>query len=845
MEELQNQSLSIPDFKNLMAPNPLSYAAHSSITDWHVFSDARQESEFAKPTSNFSNFITKNKIKAALEHFDFICFPSLVQFWSPTISQDQQELLHSSDLPFALRGLRKGICSFRKSCSDHRYNVRGDRCGPPGRVFRRRFPEFCPDLRCYFEEEFELKDLAMAAGIRGYLCLPVFEPGWNFCIGVVDILTIMDGSFYFANVIDKISASFKEVGLRCSDTFWPFDAKQLTYYNQLEYQGAKQYKLAVDEIQNVLDVLCRAYKLPFAQTWVATWGGTNEESFISTAKMEPNTSSTRFSSYQRDCNWFHLRKGQGIVWKALSSGACFCRDVTKLSIVDYALALSARKVGFMGGFAICLRTSYTRNLQYIIELFLPQNQTIYQQPWIFLTSLLDTMKQQFRTFKLRTGHEIGSDVHVAVLQTSEDDPHNLFVICKTMHAGESLENQANISQRTPAVPFPFDTRANNYRPETDKIRENTASSSPASKYYHNGKVVPSHDTTPKNTRNELNLQRIVQAEIGPTRTLSLGEVVSTNAPQKLSENNVIKVQDNLHSKRSISNNMEAASGMNGRKRSRVDRSAEKHIVKTIQQCSVSTTDEGHSSLSPLSPPGTSTENQGCIMTVKADFEGAATFEIKYQCEDNSWVVLDSDAKLWECVRGIRSSGPNTIKLSIMTIKMTVKASYKDDLIKFELPLSAGILELKNEMIKMLKLDDGSFEIKYTDEDNCPISLDSDAALQNCINTVKALQKTTLRLSIQPVGTQTSTSNECIAIVKATYGDDIIKFKFSASSGIMNLKDEVTKRLTLEAASFVVKYLDEFGNEVVVDGDAALTNYMTRMASLGTVKISLHCIDQPA
>lgn len=294
-------------------------------------------------------------------------------------------------------------------------------------------------------------------------------------------------------------------------------------------------------------MLCKAYKLPFAQTWVAIRGGAIEESFIYTAKMESCTLITRFPSFQRDCNWFHLRKGQGIVWKALSSGACFCRDVTKLSIVDYALALSARKVDFTGGFAICLQSSYTRNLQYIIELFLPPNQTIYEQPWIFLSSLLDTMKKEFKTFKLRSGQEIGGNVHVEVLQTSEVDPLDSFVISNAMYASESLENQANKAQRTPAVSLPVDDRANSCRPETVRIGENTASSSLVSKCYHNEKVVPSHDTTLNNTRDELNPQRILRAGIGSTRKLSLREVVSTKAPQKLSENRV-KDQDNLNCK---------------------------------------------------------------------------------------------------------------------------------------------------------------------------------------------------------------------------------------------------------------------------------------------------------
>lgn len=172
-------------------------------------------------------------------------------------------------------------------------------------------------------------------------------------------------------------------------------------------------------------MLCRKHKLPFAQTWVATLGGSSNESFISPVK----TGSTKVSSFQRDCNWFHLRKGQGIVGKAFSSGSCFCRDITQSSIVDYALVLGARKVHLKVGFAICLQSTYTANIVvYIIELFLPTNQTVYRHPWIILTSLLDTMKQQFKTFKLSTGEEIGSDLPVAVLQTSEDDLLDPFVI---------------------------------------------------------------------------------------------------------------------------------------------------------------------------------------------------------------------------------------------------------------------------------------------------------------------------------------------------------------------------------------------------------------------------------
>lgn len=217
---------------------------------------------------------------------------------------------------------------------------------------------------------------------------------------------------------------------------------------------------------------------------------------------------------------------------------------------------------------------------------------------------------------------------------------------------------------------------------------------------------------------------------------------------------------------------------------------------------------------------------------------AGTFEIKYHREDNIWIGLDSDAKLQEHMSAIRSSGMNTIKLFITTIvptdndvKITVKASFKDDLIKFQLSRAAGMSELKNEIISRLKLEDGSFEIKYGDENNSGILLDTDATLQNCISKVIS-QKTTLKLSVEPMRTQTAMT------VKASYRDDIIKFQLSPSSGMKKLEDEVRKRLKLEAGGFVIKCVDGDDNEISLDGEAALASQMSRMTSMGIHKLNI-------
>lgn len=250
-------------------------------------------------------------------------------------------------------------------------------------------------------------------------------------------------------------------------------------------------------------MLCKKYKLPFAQTWVVT-SDENGEKIMSTTKEGSHISTKKVSSFKKDCSWFHLRKGQGIVWNAFSSGtSCFCRDVTRLSITEYALVLSARKAHLSGGFAICLQSSYTGTAVYVIELFLPDDKNILKQPLSFIRSMLVTMKQQFRTLKLGSERKIGTDLPVAVLKISKDDPLDSFVIYQTMHVGEGLRNQGNKSLLR---------------------QENTASSSSVFECSQDGGVVRSH-----NRMNELHPQQTVNVSL---RTLSLGEAVSPDVLEK-------------------------------------------------------------------------------------------------------------------------------------------------------------------------------------------------------------------------------------------------------------------------------------------------------------------------
>lgn len=80
-----------------------------------------------------------------------------------------------------------------------------------------------------------------------------------------------------------------------------------------------------------------------------------------------------------------------------------------------------------------------------------------------------------------------------------------------------------------------------------------------------------------------------------------------------------------------------------------------------------------------------------------------------------------------------------------------------------------------------------------------------------------------------------------ATIKATYGDDIIRFRISVSSGIMELKEEVAKRLKLEVGTFDIKYLDDDSEWVLIACDADLQECLdiSRTSGSSIVRLAVH------
>ncbi|KAG5512900.1 hypothetical protein RHGRI_038724 [Rhododendron griersonianum] len=78
-------------------------------------------------------------------------------------------------------------------------------------------------------------------------------------------------------------------------------------------------------------------------------------------------------------------------------------------------------------------------------------------------------------------------------------------------------------------------------------------------------------------------------------------------------------------------------------------------------------------------------------------------------------------------------------------------------------------------------------------------------------------------------------------LKATYGDTAIKFQFPLTSGINELKEEVSKTLECELGSFRVEYKDEEGEWILMARDENVREYLRLVTSLGNqvTKLKVH------
>jgi hypothetical protein len=264
-------------------------------------------------------------------------------------------------------------------------------------------------VQYYSSTEYPRLNHAISYNVHGTVALPVFDPSAQSCIAVVELI-MTSKKINYACEVDKVCKALEAVNLKSTEI--------LDHPNVQICNEGRQTALV--EILEILTVVCEEHKLPLAQTWVpckyrsvlAHGGGLKKsclsfdgscmgEVCMSTSDVAFHVIDAHMWGFRDACVEHHLQRGQGVSGKAfITRKPCFSKDIRKFCKLKYPLVHYARMFGLAGCFAICLQSSYTGHDDYILEFFLPPDCIDEDDQNALLESIFTLMKQCLRSLKV-------------------------------------------------------------------------------------------------------------------------------------------------------------------------------------------------------------------------------------------------------------------------------------------------------------------------------------------------------------------------------------------------------------------------------------------------------------
>ncbi|KAI8546173.1 hypothetical protein RHMOL_Rhmol07G0097200 [Rhododendron molle] len=797
----------------------------------------------------------------------------LAQVWAP-VKRGGRYVLTTSGQPFVLDPRTNGLHQYRMVSLMYMFSVDGEdggALGLPGRVFQKKLPEWTPNVQYYSTKEYPRLTHALVHNVKGSLALPVFEPSGESCVGVLELI-MTSPKINYAPEVDKVCKALEAVNLRSSEIL---DHPTTQICNE-----GRQKALA--EILEILTVVCETHKLPLAQTWVpcrhrnvlAIGGGLKKScsSFDGSCMGQICMSTTDVAVYVVDahmwgfreaCAEHHLQKGQGVAGRAFASqNSCFCEDITQFSKTEYPLVHYARMFGLTSAFAICLQSTHTRNDDYILEFFLPPDIGDKRDQLKLLGSILVTVKQHQQSLKVASGKEhegegrcveiikasmgeiLGSEIEsVEVLESAIfppgpvtlqngpemellDSPQlQLRIEVDSITSGGSIGGAGEIQN---GVSFP-DRRHMSKKSERKRGKaEKSISLEVLQKYFagslkdaakslgvcrttmkricrqHGISRWPSRKIN-KVSRSLSKLQRVMESVPGAGGEFKLASLAASSLPVAASLN--VPNRQNAAGSKPPNLGEEKHEFMtpneSGSQHHECSSPSKSGSGLREESCGTPTSDGSslgvpclgnqHSSQNDLAVSPLHEKHVKVCSSIELTCQPAAAFftpdaNVSTQSREKIGGTLIGDAgsphdlspaavhvlfddrvslrSELECREGRVASTDRMphILAGPEVETVTIKATYNDDIIRFRLSLDSGIAKLKEEVSKRLKVDLGTFDIRYLDDDNELVLITCDTDLVECVDVSKLSGSKIIRLSVHDVMANLGSSCESFVLV---------------------------------------------------------------------------------
>ncbi|XP_061350964.1 protein NLP7-like [Gastrolobium bilobum] len=379
--------------------------------------------------------LIKERMTQALRYFKELTDQNvLAQIWAP-VRNGNRYALTTSGQPFVLDPHSNGLHQYRTVSLLYMFSVDGENneiLGLPGRVFQQKIPEWTPNVQYYSSKEYPRLNHAQHYNVRGSLALPVFEPPGKSCVAVLELI-MTSQKINYAPEVDKVCKALEAVNLRSSEILEHPYIQICNEGRQKAFAEILEIFTVMCETHNL--PLAQTW-VPCRHRSVLTHGGGLKKScssFDGCCMGQVCMSTTEVAFYVIDahtwgfheaCIEHHLQQGQGVAGRAfLSHNMCFCGNITQFSKTDYPLVHYALMFGLTSCFAICLQSSHTGNDDYVLEFFLPPMITNFYEQKTLLGSILATMKQHFQSLKIAGGGELDENGSIEIIEAINGRVH--------------------------------------------------------------------------------------------------------------------------------------------------------------------------------------------------------------------------------------------------------------------------------------------------------------------------------------------------------------------------------------------------------------------------------------
>ncbi|KAK4489220.1 hypothetical protein RD792_005015 [Penstemon davidsonii] len=779
--------------------------------------------------------IIKERMSQALRYFkDLTGEHVLAQVWAP-VKKGGRYVLTTSGQPFVLDHNSNGLHQYRLVSLMYMFSVDGDTdgvVGLPGRVFRKRLPEWTPNVQYYSSKEFPRLNHALHYNVQGTLALPVFEPSGQSCVGVVELI-MTSQKINYAPEVDKVCKALEAVNLKSSEIL---DHQSTQICNE----GRQN---ALGEILEIITVVCETHALPLAQTWVpcrhrsvlANGGGFKKScsSFDGSCMGQVCMSTTDVAFYVVDahlwgfreaCAEHHLQKGQGVAGRAFSShNSCFCENITDFCKTEYPLVHYARMFGLRSSFAICLRSNHTGNDDYVIEFFLPSNIESYMEQQTLLDSILVTMKQHFGSLRVASGKDLDHEwKSIEIIKASTDEkpslrpdftttspPRPAFVPNGEIPHLDSVEGKEMLGEinATNGNATEFQNAASiaeakdiGKKPERKRGKaEKTISLEVLQQYFAGSlkdaakslgvcpttmkRICRQHGISrwPSRKINKVNrsltkLKRVIESVQGGEGTFSLNSLATNPIP--VTDGSISWAVNLNGTNQQTSPNSRPSENQEVKKEADITNANEQAVIRTR-------TGSG----SREESTGTPTSQGSCQDSPCLRNENSP---------QNDQMVSHFDEQ--------RMKLQNSLELACQQVTFSMPNGFitapKEEPFRGILLEDAGS---SHDLRNLCPPGETPFDEYSWTKPPCPDAMPIDPTAAPA----DRMPQFGFRAEVKTI------------TIKATYREDIIRFRLPVDSGILKLKEEVAKRLKLELGTFDIKYLDDDHEWVLIVCDADL------------------------